>query len=268
MASDNTLNHALIDVLEHIASSDKPVVIDYDTAQKWQSGALESFLRLGIISPASKAHSIECKGCENHCFMDVVTQKYDSVTRAFVVCEDAEMQSQIGRIPIPLEHLKQWQSSTKHLANVISHFLDLDDSSEQTIQNKIRLGMMTSSKGRRWVSLQFEPLSLEINQYSIPINELLYFEDEQLLIDRLRVDDLLERAPQSNIKGYTPSTDKRDLKKLQTQAMYKDWNDEYLRLKKEKSGRTDTWCSIQIAKMDIAQGKDSETIRKNMKKQR
>jgi len=50
--------------------------------------------------------------------------------------------------------------------------------------------------------------------------------------------------------------------------MYKDWNDEYLRLKKEKSGRTDTWCSIQIAKMDIAQDKDSETIRKNMKKQR
>ena len=265
MPSDNTLNHALVALFEHIASSSKPITIDYETAHKWQSGALESFLRLGLISTASVAQSIECKGCENHCFMDVVTQKYNLITRAFIVCEDTDMQSQIGRLEIPIEHLKQWQSSTKHLAKVISHLLGFDDHHHKTIKDKIQLGMMKSTKGRRWVSLQFEPLSLEINQYLIPIKELLYFEGEQFLIDRLRVDELLERTPQTNNKGYTPSTDKREARKLKTKAMYQDWNDEYLRLKKEKSGRTDTWFSKQIAKMDIAQGKSAGTIVKNMK---
>ena len=37
-------------------------------------------------------------------------------------------------------------------------------------------------------------------------------------------------------------------------------------LKKANSNKSDTWCSKLIAKMDIAQGRDAETIRKNMKK--
>ncbi len=252
-------------LFEHIASSDKPVTIDYETALKWESGAIDAFLRLGLIGTASMAQSTECKGCENHCFMDVITRTDKSITRAFIVCEDTEMQSLMGRIEIPLEHLKQWKSSYENLAKLISHLLDLDNSSEQNTQGKTRLGMMKSSKGRRWVSLQFEPLSLEINQYLIPINDLLYFEGKQLLIDKLRIDDLLERTPQSNNKGYTPSTDKQEARKLKTKAMYKDWNDEYLRLKKEKSGRTDTWCSVQIANMGIGQGKSAGTIVKKMK---
>ena len=265
MPSDNTLNHALVALFEHIASSSKPIIIDYETAHKWHSEALKSFIRLGLISTASAAQSIECKGCENHCFIDVITRKYDSVTRTFVVCEDSEIQSQIGRLEVPIEHLKQWQSSTKHLAKVVSHLLGFDDNHHKTIKDKIQLGMMKSTKGRRWVSLQFEPLSLEINQYLIPIKELLYFEGEQFLIDRLRVDELLERTPQTNTKEYTPSTDKREARKLKTKAMYQDWNDAYLKLKRDKPNASDSWCAKQIAKMDIAQGKSAGTIVKNMK---
>ena len=265
MPSKDTLNHALEALLEHIVSSDKPITIDYETSCEWHSGALTSFLKHGLLSKASSAQSIECKGCENHCFMDVITQQYDSKTRAFIICEDTEMQNQMGRVELPIEHLKQWKSSSKHLAKVISKLLMLDDSSEQTIESKIRLGMMKGPKGRRWVSLQFNPLSLEINQYHIPINELLYFEDEQLIIDRFRVDELLERTPQSNNKSYQPSTDKRELAKLKTQEMYQDWKDAYIKLKKQKPNMGDVWYSKQIAKMDIAQGKAAGTIVKKMK---
>lgn len=266
MASESTLNHALVALFEHIASTDEPVLIDYYTAQEWPVGALDKFLRLGLITLASSAQSLECKACENHCFMDVLTLTDNSTTRAFIVCEDPVMQSQMGRMEIPIEHLKQWQSSSKHLAKVISHLLNLDDSSQKTIESKIRLGMLKSSKGRRWVSLQNEPLSLEINQYLIPINELLNFEDEELQIDRFRIDELLERAPQSKNMKYQPSTDKRELGKLKTQEMHQDWKDEYIKLKKNKPNMSDVWYSKQIAKMDISQDKKSETIRNYQKK--
>ena len=265
MQSKDTLNHALVALLEYISSSDKPIIIDYETSSEWHSGAIESFLKHGLLSKSSSAQSIECKGCENHCFMDVITQQYDLNTRAFIVCEDAEMQNQMGRMELPIEHLKQWQSSSKHLAKVISRLLALDDSSEQTIESKIRLGMMKGPKGRRWVSLQFNPLSLEINQCHIPINELIYFKGEQLILDRFRVDELLERTPNTNGKEYVASTDKQEARKLITRAMYQDWNDEYIKLKKHKPNMGDVWYSKEIAKMKIAQGKTAGTIIKKMK---
>jgi len=89
------------------------------------------------------------------------------------------------------------------------------------------------------------------------------FENEQLFIDSDCIDDLLNRPPLQQDKTYTPSTNKRDARKLETLAMYQDWKDAYLKLSKQHPDKSKTWCSIQIAKMDIARGKDSETIRKN-----
>ena len=61
-----------------------------------------------------------------------------------------------------------------------------------------------------------------------------------------------------------PKIIRRETRKLATQAMHEDWQKEYLRLKKEKPGRTKRRGAEKIAKMDIAQGRASETIRKNM----
>ena len=47
--------------------------------------------------------------------------------------------------------------------------------------------------------------------------------------------------------------------------MYQDWNDEYLKLKDNQPNKSDTWCSLRIEKLEIAKGRDAETIRKNMK---
>lgn len=56
--------------------------------------------------------TIECHGCENRCLgMDVhIRTSENKPTRAFVVCEDPEMQEQMGIIQIPLERLLQWDT--------------------------------------------------------------------------------------------------------------------------------------------------------------
>ena len=262
-----TFNDVLFDLLAHLRAENKAIIISWDTVQQWPEGSLNTFLQLGLLIPAPAAQSIECDACENHCFMDVITLVHNdpALTRAFIVCDDADMQSQMGRVKIPLVRLQQWQASVKHLSQVIADLLGLKDKITFTAnQVVIKLGMLKAQKGRRWVTLNGSDLSLEINQRTLPVDELLYFDGKQLVIDQNSIDGLLNSEPLNPGKKYTPSTTKREARKLGTQAMYQDWKDEYLRLKKQHPNNPDTWCAVKISKMDIAKSKDAETIRKNM----
>lgn len=262
-----TFNDVLLELLGHLRAENKPIMISWDGVQQWPEGALNTFLQLGFLIPASSAQSIECNACENRCFMDVVALAHDdpALTRAFIVCDDADMQSQMGRVKIPLLRLQQWQGSVKQLSQVVADLLGLKDkiifSGNQPV---IKLGMLKAEKGRRWVTLNGSDLSIEINQRTIPVDELLYFDGKQLVIDQNSIDDLLNSESLNKGKKYTPSTTKREDSKLKTQAMYQDWKDEYLRLNTQYPNKTDRWYAGKIFKMDIARGRDAETIRKNM----
>jgi len=186
--------------------------------------------------------------------------------RAFVVCDDPEMQDEMGRINIPLDHLKQWKTSAKLVAKVIAELLDLDYQLDRKKQPaNIKLGMLPSRQGRRWVSINVHPLSLEINQRSAPIEEVLYFDGDELLLDRSRINEMLLAAPLQQGKPYTPSTSKREAGKRKTEAMHQDWHDSYLRLKRQHPDKSETWISEQIEKMPIAMGKAAKTIYRKMK---
>ena len=87
---------------------------------------------------------------------------------------------------------------------------------------------------------------------------------ERLLIDVDCINDFLNREPLSQGKAYIPSISTREAKKLETLAMYQDWKDAYIVLNQSHPDKSKSWCSLQIAKMDIAKSKDAETIRKNM----
>ncbi len=262
-----TFNDVLLELLAHLRAENKPIMIGWDTVQQWPEDALNTFLQLGFLIPASATQSIECHACENHCFMDVINLTHDdpALTRAFIVCDDADMQSQMGRVKIPLFRLQQWQGSVKQLSQGIADLLGLKDKITFTAnQPVIKLGMLKAEKGRRWVSLNGSDLSLEINQRTIPVDELLYFDGKQLVIDQHSIDDLLNSESLNKGKKYIPSITKREDSKLKTQAMYQDWKDEYLRLNRQYPNKTDRWYAAKIFKMDIAKGRDAETIRKNM----
>ena len=66
-------------------------------------------------------------------------------------------------------------------------------------------------------------------------------------------------------RHLTPSIIKRESRKLDTQALHDSWKNEYRNLKNKRPEKSDVWCSIQIAKTEIGQGRDAETIRKIMK---
>jgi hypothetical protein len=263
-----TYNDVLGELLAHLRTENKAIRISWDSIQQWPDGALKAFLKLGLLKSAPAAQSLECQECENRCFMDVLTLPNDNpaFTRAFIVCEDADMQADMGRINVPMDRLRQWQSSPKQLAKVLAGLLGLNDAFSVSGDPIVfKLGMLQSNKGRRWIVLNGADLSIEINQHALPVNEVLYFDGETLLIDQRRIDDLINSAPLNTGKKYTPSTTKREAGKLETQAMYQDWKDEYARIKQKHPTKSDSWIAGQIANKAIAKGKDAETIRKNMK---
>jgi len=261
-------NAALIDLLEHVAQSDKPVLLSWQTVQSWPKGQLQQFKAVGLLVRAAQAESIECSGCENACMMDVLIHSNTSTlkNRAFIVCDDPDRQGEMGRITIPLPHLQQWKTSHKQLAKVVANVLGLEFKIDQTKQQaNIRLGMLSSERGRRWVSLNANPLVLEVNQYTAPLDELLYFESETLGIDRARINEMLHTKPPAQGKQYTPSISQREAGKRKTEAMHQDWQDAYKRLCRQHTDKKATWISKRIATMSIAQGKTASTIYRKMK---
>ena len=59
---------------------------------------------------------------------------------------------------------------------------------------------------------------------------------------------------------------KLDLRKQETEARHERWQQACEELKSQNPDKSDSWISLRIARMDIAEGRDSETIRKNMKR--
>lgn len=178
-----TLEKALLSLLDHLDSINKPITVNWGEVQQWDEGVLDKFVELGLLTSSSSAQILECSGCEYRCFMDVITDTNNSKqSRAFIVCDVPDMQSEMGRIEIPLEHLKQWQSSSKQLAGVIHGLLAMKGNID-TSKAEIRLGMLQGKGGRRWVTLLNQPLVLEINRFKIPVNELLFIDDDEIVID-------------------------------------------------------------------------------------
>ena len=72
----------------------------------------------------------------------------------------------------------------------------------------------------------------------------------------------------STDKTYVPSNVKREAGKLKTQKMYQTWRKKYRELVKIHGHRNlkDKWYSLQIEKMDIANGRDWNTIYGEMRK--
>lgn len=71
---------------------------------------------------------------------------------------------------------------------------------------------------------------------------------------------------QESSEHNQPSVTRREARKLATQDMYESWRKGYRKLQRKHPNMSDVWYSREIAKMDIGQGRNYSTIKKNMKK--
>ena len=100
---------------------------------------------------------------------------------------------------------------------------------------------------------------------AVPLAEVVRYGTEGYSVDGEAIRQLVDAATTGDSR-YTPSNVRREARKLETQSLHESWQKEYRALKKRHPGMSDVWYSQRIAKMEIAQGLNAETIRKHMKR--
>ncbi len=246
-------------------ANDGDTTIPWEQVRKWPKGAVDTFQEAGWIKPAYLAETVACSGCEENCSMpvEVFPAENGQPMRAFVACEDRNF----GRVKIPPSRLQQWRLTQGQLARWIANALALRFSGKRLDGGSLmELGMVTGEKRIQMLCLHSDgELGLVSGSSRIPLVEAILFIDGGFTLDT----DLIRQLVNTSTTGdarYTPNTARREVRKLETEAMREQWRKAYRELKKKRPNRSDVWYSQQIAKMEIAQGRDSETIRKQMKK--
>ena len=93
---------------------------------------------------------------------------------------------------------------------------------------------------------------------------IIEFRDGEYSVDGAIIRELVDSATTAD-RRYTPSTARRDARRLDTQARYASWGKAYRALRKRRRNISDVWYAREIARQDIAAGRTAETIRKHMK---
>ena len=219
-----------------------------------------TMVQLKIVQQVQHAKSVICDGCEENCVRPahIYLATVKSPARAFVVCD---MREDVGRVNVDFERLNQWQVSEQQLAEMVRDLLGHSTQPVVKDAGSWSLGVYCGKKHRAVVGLNLcSEARLIMNDTTLSLIELIGFSNGRLELDTTKITQLIDLglAPAGKVQ-------KNELRKSKTQTRNENWNKEYQRLKRANSNKSDTWISQQIAKLPIADGKDSETIRKNMK---
>jgi hypothetical protein len=130
-----TLEDVLLELTQYLGN-EVTFIVGWDQIKYWPDGALEVFQDCGWIKPATPASMVECPGCEQNCYMPVhiTPAQYGQSAKAYVACDQ---RNDMGRIPIPLKRLQQWQATHGQLAHMLCEALTDSQFSETEIHEAI-----------------------------------------------------------------------------------------------------------------------------------
>lgn len=259
-----TPEDVMLDVFDRAAVlQGKPALLtDSDLAQ-WPDEAVAALKAQKIITRAGPATTAVCPGCERECLMPVeIIPSGMGNSANFVVCDK---RSDTGRVDIPHGSLVQWQSTTGILAEFVATALSIRFSGKHHA-DLLEVGYYSGNKRNQMLCLRAgDELMLVAGSGDRPLADVMLFSHGRYTLDVDSIRQFVDASTTSDSR-YTPSNARRESAKLDTAAMYDQWQKAYRQLKKSDPGMRDTWYAAKIAKMPIAQGRSAGTIRKWMTK--
>ena len=165
------------------------------------------------------------------------------------------------------DHIIQWRCNADSVCRFISESLGLRRSKQRPAQpGRWEIGIATGDKNSQMLCLEADGvLSLVAGDHAIPLVEFIGYQEGAYSLDTTMIRHLVDDAATTADNRYTPTTARREARKLATQAMYRSWQKAYRQQKKKNPNKSDVWYSRQIAKMDIAKSRSPDTIKKHMK---
>jgi hypothetical protein len=257
---------ALLELLERVGASRHQVaMVSEEELRGWPADAVRELKAQKLLVKASPAASVVCPGCEQQCTMPVHSLPVGSgPATSFIVCDKRD---DINRVGVSAERLNQWRCGVEAVGRFVARGLELRPESQRKMDAGLwELGLVRAKKRQQMICLRANgTLQLIAGQNEIPLAEFLGFGEDGYSISRDAVRDLVEAATTADPR-YTPSHVRREARKQDTQEKYQSWQKEYRTLKRRRPEMSDVWYSRQIARMDIAEGCSTETIRKHMKR--
>jgi hypothetical protein len=261
-----TPRDALIELLARVgAGNGAAMLVSDEELSQWPAIAVAAMKSQRLLSKARPATSAICPGCERACVMPVQNLlRASRVAASFIICDK---RSDINRVPVSAERLRQWRCDADAVCGFIAGSLGLRRTDRHPADAALlNIGIASGAKRSQMLCLKADgTLALVFGTGAVPLAELVDFCDGEYSVEAAIVGDLVDSATAADHR-YTPSTTRREARKLDTQAMYESWQKAYRTLRKQRPNMTGVWYSQQIAKQDIAADRDAETIRKHMKK--
>jgi hypothetical protein len=257
---------ALLELLERVgASRGAAALLSEEELSHWPAESVRHLKSQKLLAKASPAASVVCPGCEQECTMPVHTLPAGTGTAAsFVVCDKRD---DINRVEVPAERLRQCRCGAEAVGAFVAQSLGLRSRNQRKTGTGLwELGLVTGKKRSQMVCLRLgERLELVAGQNAVLLAELVHYGPRGYSVDREAIRQLVDTATTGDSR-YTPSNARREARKLETESRYESWQKAFRALKKGRPEMSDVWYSQQIAKIDIAQGRSAETIRKHMKR--
>ncbi|MGB3450521.1 MAG: hypothetical protein WBA58_08520 [Giesbergeria sp.] len=257
---------ALTELLGRVgARFGESVTVSTQELNQWPAAAVSALKAQGLLLKARPAKSVVCPGCEQECSMAVHTVTHPQTTAAtsFVVCDK---RSDIHRVAIGAAQLALWRCDTKSVCGFVAACLGLQPTSMQPPDDdSLLVGVARGNKRTQMLCLRVVQghLTLVAGRNGLPLTGVIGFENGHFILDQVAIGHMVDTSTTADPR-HTPSTVKREARKLDTQAMYGSWQKAYRALLKKSPGKSDVWYAQQIAKTGIAQGRNASTIKKHM----
>jgi len=250
------------------ATSGVAVFVSEEELSHWPVAAIKAMKSQKLLAKTRPAASVVCPGCEQECVMPVHTPPAGPRGAAsFIVCDK---RSDINRVAVAAERLTQWRCDMNALCGFVAQSLGL----HRRHQSKARaerhcelweIGIATGEKRKQMLCLKADgELTLVAGNNAVPLSEFIGYDNGKYSLDQAMIRQLVDSVTTADNR-YTPTNTRREARKLNTQNIYESWKKAYRVLRKSRPNMSDVWYSQQIAKQSIAQGRNSDTIKKNMK---
>jgi hypothetical protein len=256
---------AIVELLARLgASNGAAILVSEEELSHWPAAAVRAMKSQKLLLKARPAASAVCPGCEQECVMPVHTVPAGpSGSASFIVCDKRD---DINRVAVATERLTQWRCDTDALCGFTARSLGLRRSERLPVSADLwEIGIATGHKRSQMLCLKSEgELALVAGGKPVPLSEFIGYHNGRYSLDRAMIRLQVDAATTGDSR-YTPTNARRETRKLDTQARYESWRKAYRGLKRSHPSMSDVWYSRQIAKLEIAEGRDAGTIKKNMK---